>query len=62
MTFFGLLYLAMHTVGQCTVVTESTHSTPATQNAIVYGGNCLQALLYVLFSSPLHNLAWILPS
>jgi hypothetical protein len=57
MAFWQLLYQVMHIVGQCRVVTESTHSTPATENAVVYGGSCLQSLLYVL-SSPLHNLAF----
>lgn len=57
MTFFGLLYMAMHITGQCTVVTESTHSIPQYEFPVVYGGNCLQALLYVL-TWPIHNLAW----
>lgn len=58
MTFWQLLNYAMHLTGQCTVVTQSTHSVPGLQNPVVYGGGCLQALLYVL-SAPVHNLAWI---
>lgn len=56
-TFWALLNMAMHMTGSCRVVTESTHSTPATQTVVVYGGNCLQALVYVL-TWPVHNLAW----
>ena len=57
MAFWQLLYQLVHTSSQCVVLTESTHSTPATEYAVQYGGSCLQAFLYVL-SSPLHNLAW----
>ncbi len=44
----------------CTAVTQSTHGTSATQNAIVYGGNCAQAFLVALQSHG--SIAWILGS
>lgn len=35
-------------VGNCYVLTESTHSTPATQHATLFGGNCTQAFQIAL--------------
>jgi hypothetical protein len=58
-TFWATLYWLEHLVGQCTAVTQSTHSTYATRNGVVYGGSCLQAFLIALYS---HGaIAWILP-
>lgn len=58
--FFAFLNYVQHLTVTCTAVTQSTHSTPATQNPIVYGGNCLQAFLVALYS---HGyIAWIIGS
>lgn len=52
------LDIAGHT---CEVLTESTHSTPANQQVIAYGGSCLQSVLYLL-SEPFRGLAWVIAS
>lgn len=61
MTFWQLLHyaLSLSPAHACEVVTESTHSTPGTQNPIVYGGSCIQSLLYVL-TAPARDLAWVI--
>lgn len=48
--FFAFLNQLMHSSQQCVALTQSTHSTPATENPFVYGGNCLQSFLYALYS------------
>jgi hypothetical protein len=59
-TFWGWLYYLSHLAG-CVAVTQSTHSTPATQFPVVYGGNCVQAWLTSVNSLG-HSIAWeILP-
>lgn len=59
MTFFALLYEAIHMTGTCLAVSQSTHSQIDTQQPVVFGGSCLDALFIVLQS---HGyLAWIWP-
>jgi hypothetical protein len=44
----------------CEALTQSTHSTPDTQNPVVYGGNCAQAFRIALAS---HGyIAWVIAS
>lgn len=43
----------------CEAVTQSTHSTPATQVVVAYGGNCAQAFRIALYSVG-HAIAWII--
>ena len=45
----------------CEAVTQSTHSTPATANAVVYGGNCVDAFRVWLYA-PGHWIAWVISS
>ena len=40
----------------CVAVTQSTHSTAATMNPIVYGGSCIQSFLTALYSHG--SIAW----
>ena len=45
----------------CEALTQSTHSTPATENAVVYAGNCAEAFIISLYS-PFHWIAWVISS
>ncbi len=46
--FWQMLHAFLEIQGQCRVVTESTHSTPQTESVVLFGGRCIDALLYVL--------------
>lgn len=54
--FMHMLYMLQHADGPCVAVTQSTHSTPATQYPDVYEGNCLQAFIISLYSHG--QIAW----
>ena len=55
--FWAFLYSLQHyTEDGCLAVTQSTHSTPATHQVVVYGGNCLQAFVIALKSGG--SIAW----
>jgi hypothetical protein len=56
MTFWQVLYQLIHHVGPCVALTQSTHSTPATENPVVYGGSCIQSFLVALYSHG--SIAW----
>jgi hypothetical protein len=54
--FWAFLYYLAHLTVGCVAITQSTHSTPATEYPVVYAGNCVQAFLVALQSAG--SIAW----
>ena len=60
LAFWQFLHYVLTLSSSCVAVTQSTHSTPATANPIIYGGSCIQAFLVALSSHG--SIAWVISS
>lgn len=59
-TFWAFMAWVNSLSGTCYAVTQSTHSHPITEQAIMFGGSCRDAFTIALYS---HGaIAWVLGS